>query len=81
MTAERAQQIAEMCAPGIEWSALFVTAVPPVIRVVGTAGNGDVLSFYHQPDSSSPRVKLHECLALSRDILNVTEAWAGGELR
>jgi hypothetical protein len=81
VTAERVQRIAEMCAPGIEWSALLVTATPPVIRIVGTTGNGDVMSFYHQPDSSSVKVKLHECLAVSRDILNVTEAWAGGELR
>lgn len=81
MTAERAQRIAGMCAPGIEWSALLVTALPPIIRIVGATGNGDVLSFYHQPDTHSARVRLHECLALSRDILNVTEAWAGGELR
>lgn len=81
MTADRAQTIAAMSAPGIEWTATLVTIKPPVIRLVGETPNGEVLSFYHQPWTSSGRVQLHECMAVSREVIQVAEAWAGGELR
>lgn len=80
MTAARAQQIASMCAPGIEWASVLVNLNPPVIRLMGTTPNGDQLSFYHQPLTATATVKLHECLHVSREVLGVTEAWAGGEL-
>lgn len=80
VTGQRAAMIAGMCAPGAEWSAEITSTKPPVIRISGEFPDGRRATIYHEPWTLDGGVKLHECLAVSRDVLNVAEAWAGGEL-